>query len=92
MRVRDFPLRKGNILHKQKMILMNDKYLKHKHIISKMITDKQVDLGINNKILALSLNIPQYRVFNIIKCQENISIKTMTKLEIVLDIKIFEFI
>ena len=64
-------------------------YLKYKHVISKLVIEKQTELGINNKKLALYLNIPQYKVVNIRNSEENLSIQTMTKLENILNILIF---
>jgi len=65
------------------------KFLELKCIISKMISNQQIGLGINNKKLAKYLNITQHRVINIINCEENISIDIISKIEIILNIKIF---
>lgn len=67
----------------------NKDWLRHSQRIAMLMLDKMEEIGINQKQLAEMMNCSQQYISKVLKGRENLSLETLSKIENVLNIAIF---
>lgn len=70
--------------------MANKSWLRHSQRIAMMMLDKMEELGMTQKLLAEKMGCSQQYVSKVLKGRENLSIETISKIEVALEMEIME--
>lgn len=68
--------------------IMNKRWLRYSQTIALIVLDKMEELGLTQKALAERMGCSQQYVSRIVKGRENLSLETIAKLEVALEVDI----